>query len=104
MNSSERTKYRRSVKWKKFRRKLIESVGHKCYICGVEKRGKQTRYLQVHHINPESYGHETENDVVVLCAKDHELVEKLLRRKNFDINEFCEKLKEIYWSTKNEGK
>lgn len=102
MNSNEKIKYRNSKKWKDFRRKLLVSCNYTCQICGIQKRGKKSRYLQIHHINPESYGEESEDDVVVICSADHELIEKLLRRKEFDIDEFCAKLKEIYLKSKND--
>ena len=96
----EKTKYRSRKKWKDFRLALIKKHENCCEICGIKKRGKQTKYLQIHHINPESYGHESEEDVAVICSADHQLLERLLRRKEFDIDKYCVILKELYRKTK----
>jgi predicted HNH restriction endonuclease len=98
--SKERAKYRTTKKWKTFRRELIKKSGHKCMVCGVEKRGKMTRYLQVHHVNPDAYGNETEDDVVVLCASCHKDVERFLDRKEFDIDRYVSEIKNIYERSK----
>ena len=101
MTSKEKCKYRATKKWKNFRKRIIAKYRNRCYVCGIEKRGKQTRYLQVHHLNEDAYGDEKEDDVTLLCSADHELVEKFLRRKEFDIDEYCSRLKEIYLKSKN---
>lgn len=99
MDSKEKKKYRQSKKWKAFRKKLLKEADNKCYISGVKKTGKSKRFLQIHHINPESYGRETSDDVVVLSAAQHKLIENLLKRKDFDIEEYCKRLKEIYYKS-----
>jgi len=101
VTSKEKRNYRATKKWKNFRRYLIKKNDNTCYICGIRKTGKQTRYLQIHHLDESTYGNETEKDVIPLCSADHELIEKFLRRKEFDIDLFCERLKEIYWISKN---
>jgi hypothetical protein len=100
MTSQEKTKYRRSKKWKDFRKHLLENSEYTCQICGSVKKGKQSKRLHIHHTNEDAYGEEDDKDVVVICAADHELIERLLRRKHLDIDEFCANLKKVYEDSK----
>lgn len=101
MNSSEKTKYRNTKKWKEFRKFILDKYDYTCYICKIRKPGKKSRYLQIHHLDEHAYGKETEDDIELLCSDDHKLVEKLLRRKEFDIDKFCMRLKEVYLNSKS---
>jgi 5-methylcytosine-specific restriction endonuclease McrA len=100
LDSKEKTKYRRSKKWKSFRESIIKETKHSCELCGMVKRGKQTRYLQLHHLDPSTYGNEEREDVVLLCASCHETVERLLKRKQFSIDEFLISFKAIFTKSK----
>ena len=59
-------KYLRSPEWKKTRNKRISLDQGRCQNCGA------TIHLQVHHLNYDSVGDETEDDIEVLCKECHE--------------------------------
>lgn len=97
MTSKEKVKYRSSKKWKDFRKNILEERDYRCEICGIQKK----KGLQIHHLNPNTYGKETKDDVLVLCPADHKGLERLLRRtKNkVDIDEYCKNLKDAYYKS-----
>lgn len=102
MTAAEKRKYRNTKKWKDTRRTLLDATGYQCLMCGIEKRGKKSKGLHVHHVNEESYGNETFADLAVLCADCHKMLEKFLRRKTFSVQYFCASLE--YYYNKSGGK
>jgi predicted HNH restriction endonuclease len=83
--------------------KLIKKNDHRCELCGVEKRGKETSKLQVHHLKPSEYTRLDESAFILLCASCHRnLLERLLKRKEMDIDDFCEKLRNAYNETEKD--
>jgi len=65
MNEEYRS-YLRSTQWREKRKEFLEMAGYECEECG-ESEG-----LQVHHLNYENLGDESEDDVQVLCRECHE--------------------------------
>lgn len=105
MNQKAKTKYRASPKWKETRQIILKQYDYTCYICKIEKRASQSRFLQVHHIVPSSYGNEDIEELVLLCSSCHKhLLERILRRKDFDMEGFLTRLEEIYDRTKKGAK
>lgn len=102
MDGKEKTKYRNTKEWKKFRKELLEDADYKCQVCGIRKKKK----LQIHHLNEKAYGQETKESVVILCPTCHKIVEWLLSRTRnpVDLNDFCSNLKWVYETTREEGK
>ncbi|OQY40937.1 MAG: hypothetical protein B6229_00440 [Spirochaetaceae bacterium 4572_7] len=96
MNSKEKKKFRQTKKWKEFRKVMLEKVDYKCQMCSIKKK----KGLHIHHINEEAYGKETSSDVVVLCSLCHREIERLLKRKEFDINIYILQLKNYYNESK----
>lgn len=97
MTSHEKIKYRKTAKWKNFRKSILDKNDRKCQICGIRKPGKQSKGLHLHHYNELAYGRETSNDVILLCAECHKLIEKMLKRKVFDIAGFSKRLRNVYF-------
>lgn len=58
--------YLRSSEWRERRKEFIEEVNGECEDCGSKKN------IQVHHLNYDNIGDETEDDVEVLCKDCHE--------------------------------
>jgi 5-methylcytosine-specific restriction endonuclease McrA len=52
--------------WQHVRAAALWAVRGRCVLCGSEQG------LQVHHVNYDSLGHETPDDVTVLCSRCHE--------------------------------
>lgn len=96
MTAEEKKKYRTTKAWKEFRLLQLEDAHYTCFICSVHKK----KGLQVHHIDEAKYGREQMGDVVVLCSRCHQLVEQLLRRKDFSIDRFASHLTDVYMATK----
>jgi hypothetical protein len=71
----ERTKYRSTKVWKTFRSQLIEQAQGRCFLCGQKYYGKQKKYLQIHHLDPECYDDLDPNKFIVLNSACHDLVE-----------------------------
>jgi len=99
MTSKEKAKYRTTKKWINFRKYLLKKHNHSCMCCGVVKKGKATKSLQVHHLHPENYTNEKEKDVVLLCASCHKEIHRFLQRKEFDIDVFIHNVKIYYLET-----
>ena len=79
MNSKEKTKYRQSKKWKEKRKDFIDKFDSTCQFCGKRYTGKSKRLLQIHHIDPSTYGREKDKDLVVLCSNCHRYLERLYK-------------------------
>jgi hypothetical protein len=87
--------------WKKFRKGLLENKECSCYLCGKKKwkwlvRKKDWKSIgrfEVHHLNYDHIGSETEEDVRVLCHSCHELITDIGHRRSD--SPFISDLKEI---------
>ena len=92
MTQRERRNYRQTKKWKEFRAFLLDEAEHRCWVCnGFKRKG-----LQIHHVNPQAYGKEEPIDCVVLCNSCHRELERLLRKKKLDIEEYQKNQKWLY--------
>ena len=56
--------------------------------------------LQIHHFDEQHYTDLHETKFAVLCKRDHQLIEQLLSRKEFDIDIYCDELKRVYLESK----
>ena len=72
MNGSQKTAFRRTVAWKRFRVALLKARGLKCELCG---RKKTARQIDVHHLTPAVYDVLEPSRFKLLCTSCHELVE-----------------------------
>jgi 5-methylcytosine-specific restriction endonuclease McrA len=92
MTQKERRRYRQRKQWIEFRAYILDQADHRCFMCnGYKKKG-----LQIHHLDPSTYGHEKETDVVVLCSACHKEIERLLHKKKLDINKYIERMRKLY--------
>lgn len=66
--------YIRSPKWRQLRRQKLAQVGERCQRCGCSK---WTRKLEVHHLHYNSFGHESLDDLAVMCSACHPLADGL---------------------------
>lgn len=60
--------YLQSKHWKATREFIINKYDGKCELCGKEKG------INIHHLTYERLGEETENDLMCLCKKCHEVL------------------------------
>ncbi len=60
-------KYLNSSHWKQFRINALAYYGTCCTVCS-----NRTRKLHVHHLNYDSLGNESFDDVTILCSKCHQ--------------------------------
>ncbi len=79
-----KTKIRNRVKWKKFRKYMIEKVNYTCEMCGTRYYGSRKKILHVHHLNDSIYTYDdfNENNFRVLCSDCHDMVEKIIIKNN----------------------
>lgn len=68
-HSLEYHEYLASDAWKRFRRRAIESVAERCERCDAWKFPHE---LHVHHRHYNTLGHESLDDVEVLCVECHQ--------------------------------
>ena len=61
--------YLKSPEWREKRKEFIDLANNECQECGCNE------HLQVHHLNYDNIGDETEDDVEVLCKECHEAKE-----------------------------
>lgn len=61
------TDYIQSEKWKEKRKIKLKQVNNKCQLCNASNTE-----LHVHHNNYDNLGHESINDLTVLCKDCHE--------------------------------
>jgi 5-methylcytosine-specific restriction endonuclease McrA len=92
MDAKSKRRYRQRKKWIEFRLARLEEADYRCYLCG----GKKKKGLQIHHIDPDTYGHERPEDVAVLCSSCHQELERLLHKKKLDIDEYVLRLRSLY--------
>lgn len=74
MTSKEKTEFRKSIEWKKFRKQLLSSRPLVCECCGTA-----TKRLSVHHKDPEHYDDLTPDKFSLLCSMCHKCVSRLER-------------------------
>jgi hypothetical protein len=73
VTSAEKTKYRKTVEWKRFRGSVIKS---NCELCG----GKSKK-LHLHHKDPAHYDRLEPELFVTLCGVCHRFIEHHARKK-----------------------
>ena len=92
MTQKDRRRYRQTKKWKEFRAYLLDKAENRCYVCkGFKRKG-----LQIHHLDPSTYGDEKPEDCIVLCSSCHKELERLLRKKNLNINDYQKNMRWLY--------
>ena len=74
-NGKEKTAFRRTVAWRKFRLLMVKSAGNRCELCG---RKKTARQLDVHHVTPADYSLLEADRFKVLCTDCHYFVEHIV--------------------------
>lgn len=76
----EKTRFRNTVAWKRFRESMLDASGYQCQCCGM-KYGKIRRHiLNVHHRDPENYQDLRPDKFRVLCVTCHEFIEFMIKR------------------------
>lgn len=84
LNSKDKAKFRATLEWKNFRKKMLlanrnemgrdgKPAGYHCVLCGSRK--KSARALDLHHIEPENYDNLDPSKFALLDTKCHEFVE-----------------------------
>ena len=76
--------------WKKFRKGLLEDKDCSCYLCKKrkwkwlvrKKEWKSVGRFEVHHLNYDHIGYETEDDCRVLCHSCHQLITDIQHRRS----------------------
>lgn len=74
MTSKEKTTFRQTVAWKRFREELLRTRGLKCQLSGVKLTLKTA---QVHHIFPDEYDNLDPARFAVLSPSMHDFVESI---------------------------
>lgn len=67
--SHEYQEYLKTLDWMIKRRSAIERADHRCQVCGMFP--KQGTTLQVHHKTYTNLGHESFDDLLVVCEDCH---------------------------------
>jgi len=96
LTGKEKAKYRASSIWQHWRKYLMNKRGCNCEICGIPKKVG----LNCHHADEKNYKDLKQDKFFLLCRVDHQNLERLLLRKDFDIDAYCENLKRIFNITK----
>ena len=96
MKSSDKTKFRSKKVWKNFRTNLLKARDFTCEISGFRRK----KGLNIHHHDEENYEDLTEAKFSVLTSAEHDLIERLLKRKDFDIDLYLYNLKKVYLKSK----
>ena len=84
LDGKEKTKFRASVKWKKFRFGFIKDCNSTCPHCNTKYYGKRKRLLQLHHLDPERYTNLVPEHFRLLCSSCHSEVERLVTKVQGD--------------------
>jgi len=100
MTSKEKTKYRSTGEWKKFRNHLLTKHNSTCQICGIKKYGKQKRLLQVHHLDDCNYKDLKDEKFALICVSCHKNIERFLKRKDFNLSEYFDKFRIVFEGSK----
>lgn len=98
MNAHEKTKFRRSSKWKNWRKYLLNKRGKHCEICGMPHRTG----LNIHHCDERHYDDLREEKFSILCKSCHQEIERLLKRttNEVEIDDYCSNMKRVYETSK----
>ena len=64
--------YLKSDHWQKVRSDAKLRAGVKCQLCGRHTTATLGKQLEVHHNNYDHFGHESPEDIIVLCNRCHE--------------------------------
>ena len=97
MNSKQKTEFRKSKEWKQFRLHLLETRGYQCEACGIKKKSG----LQIHHQDEANYTNLEDDHFTILCSMCHKEIERLLKRKKLDPDEFFSNMKTILERSKS---
>lgn len=65
--------YLKSPRWKKFRQDILKFRAYRCQDC-LTLGSSYT--LQVHHLHYDTLGHESPDDVLLLCSTCHEKADR----------------------------
>jgi len=76
----------------KTRKAVLERDGHECQLSKLfgitELSGKPcSEDLELHHITYERYGHESTDDLIVVCARCHDILTDAIRRERYAIRQ-----------------
>jgi hypothetical protein len=96
--SDEHAKVRRTSTWKKFRLSQLDKKDYTCELSLLKRK----KGLQLHHTDPDNYEDLDPNKFIVLTKSEHANLERLLSIKDFDIDAYCERLKDAYKRSKSE--
>ena len=97
MTGTEKSRFRQTKTWKQFRQQLRIDRQYTCEICGIKKKTG----LQVHHLDEEHYTDLNPQKFKLLCSSCHQEVERLLRRKVINIQEYCSRFKDVFTSSRD---
>ena len=92
----KKSTFRSSKKWKNWRIYMLEKQDYTCFMSGFKRK----KGLQVHHCDPDNYEDLKEEKFLVLTNAEHRLLERLLSRKDFNIDLYCKNLKTAYKRSK----
>jgi hypothetical protein len=81
------TKFRQSKVWALFRIQKLKEVNNTCELCGTQYKGKRTKMLQVHHLDPENYTVLDPKKFKVPCSSCHDLIERFTVKKSWGVYE-----------------
>jgi len=71
--------YLKTKHWKAFRLKALHQLGRKCMMCDTD----ETKILHVHHLTYKNLGHESMEDVIILCPVCH----KAIHNASFEVKQ-----------------
>lgn len=91
MTSDDKRLFRATKCWKDFRKQLLKDRGNRCEICGSKAGG-----LNIHHIDEDNYTDLNPDLFIIMCKTDHRNLHRLMRRKEFDIDEYIVAFKNAY--------
>jgi predicted HNH restriction endonuclease len=87
MTSKEKIKFRTTKEWKIFRTNMLLFAECTCDLCGTQYKGKRTKMLQVHHLEPENYTALFPDKFKVVCSSCHDLIERFSIKKSWGVYE-----------------
>lgn len=95
MTSENKTAFRKTIKWRDFRKQLLKTRGMKCEVCGTSKKG-----LNIHHCDEDDYTNLDPDLFIILCKTEHRNIHRLMRKKVFDIDLYVVAFKDAYIRSK----
>ena len=96
MEGKDKVKFRNKKVWKDFRLTMLIKEDYTCEICKIRKK----KGLNIHHMNGDDYTNLDPKYFSVLCSTCHTEVERLLKRKVLDIDNYSRKIKTIFDKSK----